>query len=197
MKRQELEEKQLASDTIPSKLVEVNAELQELTAKYEARAGPPPPPGPGRDMTFEEKRRLSHALGQLPGERLARVLEIIAEGPSAPQLVGRGREGACGHCCYACIRSRGLSHHSRPGPQENEEEYELDIDALDSDTLWKLQSYVDSVLGELAAKAPGGAPAGGGTAPAGAAPAVAGGAQQQQGFKAEQPDGEQCARRQL
>ncbi|KFM27509.1 putative pleiotropic drug resistance protein 2 [Auxenochlorella protothecoides] len=31
-----------------------------------------------------EKRRLSHALGTLPGERLERVLGIIAEGPSRP-----------------------------------------------------------------------------------------------------------------
>eukprot|EP00887_Chlorella_sp_A99_P005831 scaffold1.g5831.t1 len=123
IRRQELEEKQLAADTIPSKLAEVDQELQELTKKAETRAAPLPPPGPGREMTFEEKRKLSHSLGQLPGERLAHVLEIIAEGPSAPQL-------------------------------DNDEEYELDIDALDTQTLWKLQTYVDGVLAEIAAKQP-------------------------------------------
>jgi hypothetical protein len=40
-------------------------------------------------MTFEEKRRLSHAMGQLSGERLVHVLRIIAQGPSAPVLVRR------------------------------------------------------------------------------------------------------------
>ena len=70
----------------------MDAELQELTKKAEARLAPPPAPGPGRDMSFEEKRKLSHTLGQLPGERLTRVLEIIAEGPSAPPVV---RGGAC------------------------------------------------------------------------------------------------------
>lgn len=76
-------------------LLQVDAELQELTAKAAAALVPPSAPGPGRDMTFEEKRRLSHALGQLPGERLSRVLEIIAEGESAPQLVRGGAERHC------------------------------------------------------------------------------------------------------
>ena len=47
-------------------------------------------------MTFEEKRKLSHAMGSLAGERLVHVLQIIAEGPSAPVLVSRGRQGAGG-----------------------------------------------------------------------------------------------------
>lgn len=47
------------------------------------------PPGPGRDMTFEEKRKLSHSMGSLAGERLVHVLQIIADGPSAPVLVSR------------------------------------------------------------------------------------------------------------
>ncbi len=45
------------------------------------------PPGPGREMTFEEKRRLSHSMGTLAGEKLVHVLQIISEGPSAPVLV--------------------------------------------------------------------------------------------------------------
>lgn len=71
--------------SLPDKIKEVDAELQELADKAKSRAGPLPP-GPGRDMTFEEKRTLSHAFSTLPGERLARVLEIIAEGPSASTL---------------------------------------------------------------------------------------------------------------
>ena len=51
--------------------------------------GEPLPPGPGREMSFEEKRRLSHHMGSLAGERLVHVLQIIAEGPSAPALVSQ------------------------------------------------------------------------------------------------------------
>lgn len=51
---------------------------------------PPPqdnlPPGslgdlaPDRDMTFEEKRKLSAHMASLPGEKLVAVLDIISEG---------------------------------------------------------------------------------------------------------------------
>lgn len=156
MRRQQLELQQAEAESkgLAQQVAEVTGELRELVAKVEAKSAgaPPPPPGPGREMSFEEKRRLSHALGTLPGERLARVLEIIADGPSAPQ-------------------------------PDNDEEYELDIDALDTATAWKLHAYVGSVLEEQAAKqapstvaAPGAAPAVGaaeGAAAAGAAPADA------------------------
>lgn len=118
----EMEKLEAEAKTLPDKLREVDAELQELTRKVAERENPPPP-GPGREMSFEEKRKLSHALGTLPGERLTRVLEIIAEGPSAPQ-------------------------------PDSEEEFELDIDALDTETQWKLHAYVEAVSNELAAKAP-------------------------------------------
>jgi Bromodomain extra-terminal - transcription regulation/Bromodomain len=118
----EMDRLEAEAKSLPDKLREVDAELQELTRKVAEREAPPAP-GPGRDMTFEEKRKLSHTLGTLPGERLTRVLEIISEGPSAPA-------------------------------PDAEDEYELDIDALDSDTQWKLQAYVDAVSAELAAKAP-------------------------------------------
>ncbi|KAL4421258.1 hypothetical protein ABPG75_010549 [Micractinium tetrahymenae] len=133
------------SKSLPDKLQEVTAELQELTRKVEAH-GQQLPPGPGREMTFEEKRKLSHSMGSLSGERLVHVLQIIAEGPSAPVL-------------------------------DDEDEYELDIDALDPETCWKLQAFVDGVLAEQAAKQPGQAPppaaaaAGAPAAGAGAAPA--------------------------
>ncbi len=57
----------------------------------------PLPAGPGREMTFEEKRKLSHAMGSLSGERLVHVLQIIAEGPSAPAMVSPAAAvGVCG-----------------------------------------------------------------------------------------------------
>lgn len=65
-------------------------------------------------MSFEQKRRISLALGALPGDKLYRVLEIVSES----------------------IKDCG----------DEDEEVELDIDALDDDTLRKLQDFVDSVL---------------------------------------------------
>eukprot|EP00889_Picochlorum_renovo_P007105 jgi/Picre1/34135/NNA_001610.t1 len=37
---------------------------------------------------------------------------------------------------------------------EGDEEVEVDIDALDDDTLWKIQAYVDTIIAEAAAKQP-------------------------------------------
>lgn len=42
--------------------------------------GQKPPPG-DRPMTFEEKRKLSIAIGRLPGDSLFRVLQIVGEDP--------------------------------------------------------------------------------------------------------------------
>lgn len=75
------------------------------------------PPG-NRDMTFEEKRRLSHALGALPGDRLGRVLDIVRE----LQPVDEARaawgwrlgvsEPAC--WCFSSAQSAGATfeHHA-------------------------------------------------------------------------------------
>jgi hypothetical protein len=71
--------------------------LQQVEAHGTAQ-----PPGPGREMTFEEKRKLSHSMGSLAGERLVHVLQIIAEGPSAPVLVGAGRETGLGRNAALC-----------------------------------------------------------------------------------------------
>mgnify|MGYP001810131436 CR=1 FL=1 len=61
--------------------------------------------------------------------------------------------------------------------QDDEDEYELDIDALDPETCWKLQAYVDGVMAAEAAKLPGQAPPpappAGAAAAAGAPPAAA------------------------
>lgn len=56
------------------------------------------------------------ALGTLPGEKLAGVLNIVAEGKSALGMNGNG------------------------------DELELDIDQLDDDTLLKLEKYTTGVL---------------------------------------------------
>lgn len=138
-----MERLQAEAQSLPDKIAEVDAELQSLVDKAAAREAPLPP-GPGRDMTFEEKRKLSHAVGTLAGERLARVLEIIAEGPSAPAVA----EG------------------------EEDEECELDIDSLDVETLWKMQAFVDAVQAEIESKA-GRPPSAGGGAAGGAAAAAA------------------------
>ena len=61
------------------------------------------PPG-NRDMTFEEKRRLSHALGALPGDRLGRVLDIVRE--SQPVDEARAAWGRLLSVCetiYGCL----------------------------------------------------------------------------------------------
>ena len=106
---------------LPDKVKDVETEMQTLLAKVAARHAVPPP-GPGREMTFEERRKLSHSLGQMPGEQLGRVTQIISDGPCADVLQGQ-------------------------------DEYELDMDSLDSDTLWKIQAYVDSVNAEMDTKA--------------------------------------------
>jgi len=56
------------------------------------------------------------ALGSLPGEKLARVLEIISEGANALATGGSA------------------------------EEVELDIDMLDNATLFKLDQYTTEIL---------------------------------------------------
>lgn len=118
LKRLELEAKSL-----PEKIKEVDEELQALAAKAAEKTAPKPP-GPDRPMTFEEKRKLSHAITQnLTGEHMARVLELIMMSPTAPKSDG-------------------------------EEELEIDIDTLDNDTLWKLHAYVDTVASEMANKQP-------------------------------------------
>ncbi len=131
--------------SLPDKIAEVDAELRALAAKAAERAGGLPPPGPGREMTFEEKRRLSHAVGSLPGDRLFGVLEIVEAG------AGAGGGGAA----------------------DADDEADLDMDALDAPTLWKLQAYCDAVLAELESKAAAAAPPA--PAPGAGAPKAEGG----------------------
>ena len=106
----------------------VEAEWEELQA-LASKAMKDLPPGPGREMTMEEKRKLSHLITRhVNAEQMGRVMEMIMEGPSAP----KAEEGGDG-------------------------EVEVDIDMIDKDTLWKIQAYVDTIAAaENAAKMPAG-----------------------------------------
>ncbi|KAK9820597.1 hypothetical protein WJX72_012140 [[Myrmecia] bisecta] len=118
MEQQRAEDMELAGVQLPEaarRMRDMDRELRSLQRQAEARTGPLPP-DPSRDMTLEEKRKLSQQLGSLPGERLERVMDIIAQGTF--QLEG----------------------------QDEGEELELDMDSLDRDTLWRLSSYASSVL---------------------------------------------------
>lgn len=78
---------QLGAAIVPHRCKEMGAELRELN-QLAAPAPGAEPSGP-RDMTFEDKRRLSQALGSLPGEvrtqcRIAAVasLQMIQFAPA-------------------------------------------------------------------------------------------------------------------
>ncbi|KAJ8438275.1 hypothetical protein Cgig2_030640 [Carnegiea gigantea] len=65
-----------------------------------------------RDMTFEEKQRLSTNLQSLPAERLDAIVQIIKK------------------------RNTALSQH--------DDEIEVDIDSVDTETLWELDRFVSN-----------------------------------------------------
>jgi hypothetical protein len=133
----ELQRHKLAMDrleaeakSLPEKIKEVDEELQALASKVQAEQQQPKERGPHRDMTLEEKRKLSHSITQhINAEQMGRIMEMIMEGPSAPQT----EEGGDG-------------------------EVEVDIDAIDKDTLWKIEAYVETIAAENAAKQPAVAP---------------------------------------
>jgi hypothetical protein len=64
-------------------------------------------------MPFEQKRKLSVALGMLPPEKLVQVVEIVK-------------------------RRATIS-----GGDDGNDEIELDMETLDSETLWELDDYVN------------------------------------------------------
>merc|ERR1719314_34443 len=64
-------------------------------------------------MPFEQKRKLSVALGMLPPEKLVQVVEIVK-------------------------RRATIS-----GADDGNDEIELDMETLDSETLWELDDYVN------------------------------------------------------
>ncbi len=74
--------------------------LTRAHAQVDAADGEVAAPG-GRPMSFQEKRRLSQALGSLPGDKLGLVMEIIA----AHQPLNLVR--CTGACMHACVEARG------------------------------------------------------------------------------------------
>ena len=57
--------------------------MAEELAVLAARARPPPPGPPGsRPMTFEEKRRLSIAIGEAPPKVLGEVMLVCSQDPA-------------------------------------------------------------------------------------------------------------------
>ena len=61
-------------------------QLHNVTERIEVRTNPGPPSA-DRDMTFEEKRKLSVFVGALDGDKLDRVIEIITQ--EQPELPGK------------------------------------------------------------------------------------------------------------
>ena len=61
-------------------------QLHDVTERIEIRTNPGPPTA-DRDMTFDEKRKLSVYIGSLDGDKLERVFEIInQEEPDLPGM---------------------------------------------------------------------------------------------------------------
>ena len=161
---------------------------------------PPPRPGAGgaaeRDMTFEEKRRLSQSLGMLPADKLGRALDIVADAVKGQMLAAKEKKrkekaekaakekeaGGDGAAATAAAAAAGekASALDKGGDKDDdeEEEIEVDIDALPREALWALDSYALSVLPHIhgAKEKP--------TAAAAAAAAAA--AQQQQALELQQ-----------
>ena len=78
----------------------LSRQLHEVTERMEVRANPGPP-GADRDMTFEEKRKLSVFMGALDADKLDRVIEIISQ--DQPDLPGKAfrnlQVSFQGKCC--------------------------------------------------------------------------------------------------
>ena len=81
---------------------------QQAAAAAAAKAVPPPV----REMTYEEKERLTNSLGLLDGDEINEMIAIIQ-------------------------RSQSLA-----GMDQSDEEIELDVDTLDARTLWELDTFV-------------------------------------------------------
>ncbi|KAK1323142.1 Transcription factor GTE7 [Acorus calamus] len=90
-------------------------------SKSRSKPMPPPPPRkavalkPKREMSFNEKQRLSVGLRGLPAEKLEQVVQMV--------------------------RQKNLA------VSQNGDEFEIDILAIDSETLWELDRLVKSAGG--------------------------------------------------
>ena len=80
----------------------LSRQLHDVTERMDVRANPGPPSA-DRDMTFDEKRKLSVFMGSLDGDRLDRVIEIITQ--EQPELPGKAN-----HACSSCLVT--MSRHT-------------------------------------------------------------------------------------
>jgi len=130
-----------------------------------------PPPRPAshgeRDMTFEEKRRLSQSLGLLPGDKLGKALDIVADAVKGQRLAAKKEErkrkrreaaeeeakakggdaavvAAAGEEAAAAAEEE--EKDAKDDDENEEEEIEVDIDTLPREALWALDSYALAVI---------------------------------------------------
>lgn len=68
-------------DNLPARMDEMNTELQELQQRIPAKAG-----APKEGVSWADKRRLSIAIGNLSGDKIAQVMSIISCGASGKQV---------------------------------------------------------------------------------------------------------------
>ena len=85
-----------------------------MCAQVDAADGEVAAPG-GRPMGFEEKRRLSQALGGLPADKLGLVMEIIAESQPLDLVRSCAAVTLHGAAIELQLGSRGY-HEPAPGP---------------------------------------------------------------------------------
>lgn len=106
-------------------------------------------------MSFEQKRRLSIALGQLPGDKIAEVMRIVAEDDQMRMKVsGIGSHNACLVVVLSSFRIKrcNVLTFCVHVQADSAEEVEVDIDQLSVAILWKLEQYTTSVLQSLKKK---------------------------------------------
>ncbi|GMH46103.1 hypothetical protein BSKO_14067 [Bryopsis sp. KO-2023] len=86
-----------------------------------------------REMAFPEKRRVAQLIGSLNGEQLAGIVEILLTDRQTQQQQQQQQQ----------------SH-----PPLGDEELELDLDKVDSRTLWKMKHYMDGLNSRRKGKHP-------------------------------------------
>lgn len=80
----------------------LDATLHQRLKQAELQPGYQAPPE-GSAMSFEQKRRLSIALGQLPGDKIAAVMRIITEDEHMRQKVRLGSTERSGTGCHQLV----------------------------------------------------------------------------------------------
>ena len=67
--------------SLPARMDEMSTELQELQQRIPAKAG-----ASKEGVSWADKRRLSIAIGNLSGDKIAQVISIISCGASGKQV---------------------------------------------------------------------------------------------------------------